>query len=179
MNYYELLNVDPKAEPDEIKRAYRKKLKEWHPDINPDRKEEAEELTKTLNIAYGILSDPEQRQNYNRMLRFSKGKKYDEYVNDMSFSRKMKKASGALKGLFQDVQELYYLFKDAIRGRYKLHPVNLGIIGGGLIYFIIPMDFMPDIIPFIGYIDDVTVLTTIINALREELVKYRDWKRLT
>jgi curved DNA-binding protein CbpA len=176
MNYYEWLNVDPKAEPDEIKRAYREKLKEWHPDKNPHRKEEAEEITKTLNIAYGILSDPEQRQNYDRILRFSKGRSYDEYVNDRSFSRKMKKASGALKGIWQDVQELYSLFKDAIKGRYKLHPVNLGIIGGGLIYFIIPMDFVPDFIPLIGYIDDMAVLTTIINALRGEFIKYRNWK---
>jgi curved DNA-binding protein CbpA len=179
MNYYELLSVDPKAGPDEIKRAYRERLKEWHPDKNPGRKEEAEEITKTLNIAYGILSDPEQRQNYDRILRFSKGRGFDEYVNDTSFSRKTKKASGALRGILQDVQELYYLFKDSIRGRYKLHPVNLGIIGGGLAYFIIPMDFIPDIFPLIGYIDDTAVLTTIINALREELVKYRNWKRLT
>ncbi|MBN1849254.1 MAG: DnaJ domain-containing protein [Deltaproteobacteria bacterium] len=176
MNYYELLNIDPKAGPDEIKRAYREKLKEWHPDKNPHRKEKAEEITKTMNIAYGILSDPEQRQNYDRILRFSKGRSFDEYVDDGSFSKKMKKASGALKGLWQDVQDLYSLFKDAVRGRYKLHPVNLGIIGGGLIYFIIPMDIIPDIFPLIGYLDDMAVFTTIINAFGEELVKYRNWK---
>ena len=176
MNYYELLEIDQKAEPEEIKRAYRKKLKEWHPDINPDRKKEAEETTKTLNIAYDILSDSEQRKNYNRILRFSRGKSYDQYVNDSSFSRKIKKASGALKGILQDVKELYSLFKDGIRGRYKLHPVNLGIIGGGLLYFIIPSDLIPDFIPFMGLIDDIAVLTMIINSLQGELVKYRNWK---
>jgi curved DNA-binding protein CbpA len=176
MNYYELLDVDPKAGPEEIKRAYRVKLKEWHPDINPDRKEEAEEMTKTLNIAYGILSDPEQRKNYNRILRFSKGGNYSQYVNDRSFTIKTTNASGALKYILRDVKDLYYLFKDAIRGRYKLHPVNLGIIGGGLLYFIIPTDLIPDFIPFIGLIDDIAILTTIINSLQGELAKYRTWK---
>jgi DnaJ-class molecular chaperone len=177
MNYYELLDIDKKAESEEIKKAYREKLKEWHPDINPDRKEEAEEMTKTLNVAYGILSDPEQRKNYDRILRYSKDKSYDQYVNDKEFSRKIKKASGALKFILQDVKDLYSLFKDGIKGRYKLHPVNLGIIGGGLLYFIIPSDLIPDFIPFLGFIDDIAVLTMIINSLQGELIKYRNWKQ--
>ena len=177
MNYYELLDVDPKAELEEIKQAYRKKIKEWHPDINPDRKEEAEEMTKTLNIAYGMLSDPEQRKNYNRMLHFLKGRSYSQYVNDRSFSRKIRKASGALTAILQDVKDLYNLFRDAIGGQYKLHPVNLGIIGGGLLYFIIPMDLIPDFIPLAGFIDDIAILTMITNALQGELAKYRNWKK--
>jgi len=177
MNYYELLGVDSKAGQEEIKQAYHSKIKEWHPDKNPYRKEEAEEITKTLNVAYDILSDPESRKNYDRIIRFSKGKNFYEYVNDESFFKKISRASGELKQILQDVRELYYLFKDAAKGRYKLHPVNLGIIGGGLLYFIIPMDLIPDVIPFIGFIDDVAVLTTIINSLQGELIKYRDWKR--
>ncbi len=178
MNYYELLGIDQKAGSEEIKRAYREKLKEWHPDVNPNRREEAEETTKALNIAYALLSDPEQRKNYNRILRYSKDRSYDQYVNDSSFSRKIEKTSGVLKGLLQDVKDLYSLFKDGIRGRYKMHPVNLGIIGGGLLYFIIPSDLIPDFIPFVGLIDDIAVLTTIINSLQEELAKYRKWKKL-
>jgi len=177
MNYYELLGVDPKAEPEEIKRAYRAKLKEWHPDIHPESREEAEEMTKALNIAYGILSDPVQRKRYNRILRFSRGRSFRQYVNDRTFSKKTQKASGVLKGILRDVKDLYALFKDAIGGRYKLHPVNLGIIGGGLVYFILPADLIPDFLPLIGFIDDIAVLTTIINALQGELTKYRDWRK--
>ena len=176
-NYYELLGVDPKAGQEEIKRAYREKLKEWHPDKNPGRKEEAEEITKTLNVAYDILSDQEGRKNYNRILRFSKGKDFFEYVNDESFFEKIKKASGELKRILQDVRDLYSLFKDAARGRYKIHPVNLGIIGGGLLYFIIPADLIPDLLPLVGFIDDIAILTTIINSLQMELTNYRNRKR--
>jgi DnaJ-class molecular chaperone len=177
MNYYELFDIDPKSNPEEIKHAYRKKLMEWHPDKNPDRQAEAEEMTKTLNIAYGILSDSEQRKNYNRILRFSKGKSFEKYVNDNAFSNKIENASRALKGILQDVKDLFSLFKDAIRGRFRLHPVNIGIVGGGLLYFVLPMDFLPDFLPLVGFIDDVTVLTMIINSLREELIKYRVWKK--
>ena len=176
MNYYELLGIDQEAGLEEIKRAYREKLKEWHPDINPERRDEAEETTKALNIAYGILSDPEQRRNYNRILRYSKDRSYEQYVNDNSFSKKTQTASWALKGILQDVKDLYSLFRDGMRGRYKVHPVNLGIIGGGLLYFIIPSDLIPDIIPLMGLIDDAAVLTMIINSLRGELIKYRNWK---
>lgn len=176
INYYELLGVDPKAGEEEIKHAYREKLKEWHPDKNPERREEAEEITKTLNVAYDILSDQEGRKNYNRILRYSKDKNFYEYLNDESFFKKIKRASGELKRILEDVRELYYLFKDAAKGGYKVHPVNLGIVAGGLIYFIIPSDFIPDILPIVGLIDDVAILTTIINSLQEELAKYRNWK---
>ncbi|MFC1837937.1 DnaJ domain-containing protein [Thermodesulfobacteriota bacterium] len=176
MNYYELLGVDKKAEPDEIKHAYREKLKDWHPDKNPDRREEAEEMTKTLNIAYDVLSDPEKRKNYNRILRFSNGKDYGRYVNDTSFSNKVNMNAGPLKRIIRDVKDLYHLTKDSIRGDYKLHPVNLGIIAGGLLYFIIPADLIPDFIPIVGLVDDIAILTTIINSMQGELIKYRNWK---
>jgi uncharacterized membrane protein YkvA (DUF1232 family) len=176
MNYYELLDIDKKAEPDEIKQAYRNKLKDWHPDKNPDRREEAEEMTKALNIAYDVLSDPQKRKNYNRILRFSNGKDYGQYVNDTSFSSKINMNAGPLRRIIRDVKDLYQLTKDSIKGDYKLHPVNLGIIAGGLLYFIIPVDLIPDFIPLFGLVDDIAILTTIINSMQGELIKYRNWK---
>ncbi|MGD9157971.1 MAG: DnaJ domain-containing protein [Desulfobacteraceae bacterium] len=176
MNYYELLEIDNKAEPDEIKRVYREKLMEWHPDKNPDRREEAEEMTKALNAAYSVLSDPIKRRHYDRLLRFSDGKDYGRYVNDDSFSSKIRQPSGALRNILNDVKDLYNLSKDAFKGNYKLHPVNMGIIAGGLIYFIIPTDLIPDFIPFVGLVDDIALLTTIIKSMQGELQKYRNWK---
>ena len=176
MNYYELLGINKKAEPDEIKRVYREKLKEWHPDKNPDRREEAEEMTKTLNAAYSVLSDPVKRRHYDRLLRFSDGKDYGQYVNDDAFSNKIRHPSGALRHILNDVKDLYNLSKDSLKGNYKLHPVNMGIIAGGLLYFIIPTDLIPDFIPFAGLVDDIALLTTIIKSMQGELQKYRNWK---
>jgi molecular chaperone DnaJ len=70
-SYYELFEVHSKASQEEIKKAYRKKLKQWHPDKNIDRIKESEEITKVLNHAYSILSDADKRKKYDRMLRFT------------------------------------------------------------------------------------------------------------
>jgi uncharacterized membrane protein YkvA (DUF1232 family) len=50
------------------------------------------------------------------------------------------------------------------------------MIGGGLLYFILPADLIPDFIPVIGYLDDLAVLTTIMNTLHKEIGEYRIWQ---
>ena len=176
-NYYELLGIASTASQKEIKQAYIKKVKEWHPDKNPDRRAEAEEKTKILNQAYHLLSDPAGRKNYDRMLRYTQGKDFGEFVNDEAIKNKINKAYPALKKVLENVRQLYPLFKDSVKGRYKLHPANVALIGGGLLYFILPADLIPDFIPLIGYLDDLTVLTTIMNGLRGEISEYRHWKK--
>ena len=176
INYYELLGIEPKAGPKEIKQAYLNKVKAWHPDKNPERSEEAEEMTKILNQAYDILGDPERRKNYDRMLRFTRGKDFAEFVNDDAIRNKINRAYPALKKVLENVRELYALFKDSVKGNYKLHTANVAMIGGGLLYFILPADLIPDFIPLVGYLDDLAVLTTIMNSLKGEINAYRSWK---
>ncbi len=175
-NYYTLLGIDPKADPLAVKQAYLAMIKEWHPDKNPDRSAEAEEKTKALNQAYHILGDPEQRRNYDRMLRYTSGKDFNKYVNDAAIRDKIDKAYPALKSALKNVRVLYAIFKDAVNGRYNLPPASVAMIGGGLLYFIMPADLIPDFIPVIGYLDDLAVLTTIMNALDKEIRAYRIWK---
>ena len=64
-DYYEVLEVPKNATADEIKKAYRKKALQYHPDRNPGDKE-AEEKFKEAAEAYGVLSDPDKRARYDR-----------------------------------------------------------------------------------------------------------------
>uniref|UniRef100_A0A3Q3RBE2 J domain-containing protein n=1 Tax=Monopterus albus TaxID=43700 RepID=A0A3Q3RBE2_MONAL len=64
VDYYQVLGVRRDVSADDIKKAYRKLALRWHPDKNPDNKEEAERKFKELSEAYEVLSDANKRSIY-------------------------------------------------------------------------------------------------------------------
>jgi len=78
-DFYKLLDIEKSASTADIKKAYRKLARKYHPDLNPNNKE-AEKKFKEINEANAVLSDPEKR------------KKYDEHGNDWKHAEEFEQA---------------------------------------------------------------------------------------
>lgn len=92
IDYYKILGVSKTATEKEIKAAYRKLARKFHPDLNPDNKE-AEIKFKEINEANEVLSDPENR------------KKYDKYGKDWKHGEEYEKARRQQKSQHQSAQQ--------------------------------------------------------------------------
>ena len=65
-DYYNILGIEKDADESTIKKTYYKLAQKWHPDKNPNNREEAEIKFKEISEAYGVLSDPDKRQKYDQ-----------------------------------------------------------------------------------------------------------------
>jgi len=78
IDYYKILEINKNANPDDVKKAYRKLARKFHPDLNPNDKE-AHKKFQQINEANEVLSDPEKR------------KKYDQYGKDWQHAEQFEK----------------------------------------------------------------------------------------
>ena len=103
---YEVLGIERVASTEEIKSAYRKAALKWHPDRNPQTKQEAEERFREATESYSILSDPQKRAIFDRFgyAGLSRGG-FDGGVNQTIFDE------------FQDIFGDFFGFEDIFGGR--------------------------------------------------------------
>lgn len=80
MNYYDILGINQNASQKEIKNAYKKLIKKYHPDIYNGDKSFAEKKTQEINQAYDILSNPETKKDYDEQINYTPAE-YDNYTN--------------------------------------------------------------------------------------------------
>ncbi len=95
-DYYKVLEVDRNASEKDIKRAYRRLARKYHPDVNPGDKD-AEQRFKEINEAHEVLSDPEKRKKYDQF-----GSQWREYeragINPEDLFRQYASAAGGAGG---------------------------------------------------------------------------------
>ena len=84
---------------------------------------------------------------------------------------------GPIAEVFNDLKLLLLLVKDYITGTYRDIPYGSIIAAvAGILYFLSPIDFIPDFIPGIGLIDDVFVIGMVLKQIHSDLLKYEAWK---
>ncbi len=94
-DYYAILGVPKNAAEKDIKSAYRKLARKWHPDANPDNAQQAEEKFKDIQEAYEVLGDPEKRKKYDVL-----GSDWQRAAREAEQQRSYRQAQGADFGGF-------------------------------------------------------------------------------
>lgn len=84
---------------------------------------------------------------------------------------------GPVRKLFDNVNYMILLLQDYMKGEYKQIPYGSIILTtAGVLYFVIPFDFVPDFISGLGFVDDLAVVTLAVKQIESDLEKYKDWR---
>jgi uncharacterized membrane protein YkvA (DUF1232 family) len=84
--------------------------------------------------------------------------------------------AGALNSVRMDLQTSLSLVRAWLSGRYSgVSPQSIVLVVAGLVYLLTPVDALPDVLPGIGFVDDVAVLSFVFGQLRQELAAFTEW----
>lgn len=127
-DYYEVLGINKGANEDEIKKAFRKLAKQYHPDVNPDNKE-AEAKFKEINEAYEVLSDKDKKA------------KYDQFGHAGVDPNGFGGAGGGFEGGFGDFGDIFDMFFGGSAGGFGGSRSKSGPRKGADLKYEIEIDF--------------------------------------
>jgi uncharacterized membrane protein YkvA (DUF1232 family) len=91
--------------------------------------------------------------------------------------KKLNTHSAALGGIFADLQLIFRMVRAWLRGEYQqLSNRSLVLLVGALVYFLMPIDAIPDFIPGIGFLDDAGVIAMALAAVKAEVDRFKAWE---
>lgn len=82
-------------------------------------------------------------------------------------------ATSPLSGVIEDLKTMFELLRAVARGSYRLRKETLILIAGAVLYFVIPIDVIPDFIPVAGFIDDAAVMAWVVKTCKTEIDLFR------
>ena len=92
---------------------------------------------------------------------------------------KAERTPGALAGVWEDLQTLFRMLKTWISGDYRgTSWQTILLVITAILYFVMPLDVIPDFIAALGFVDDVAVIAYIVSTIREELETFAEWEVL-
>lgn len=129
----------------------------------PDPEKVAEEVAKSKNRAEGYLKDPEKSKQL--------------LDNAVKKARNKENLNGPLADLWKNLQTIFRLLRAYFNKQYTSIPWgSIILLVGAVIYFVSPIDLMPDWIPLSGFIDDAAVLMFVIAQIKSDLEKFIEWE---
>jgi len=104
-------------------------------------------------------------------------KDIEKVVDQSEEIKKQFSARGPLKRFIEDSRMLMALLRDYRAGNYRRAlRGTIAAAAFALIYVLNPFDIIPDVLPFIGAVDDASVIAACLMLIERDLFKYRDWK---
>ncbi|MBI3663448.1 MAG: DUF1232 domain-containing protein [Acidobacteria bacterium] len=107
---------------------------------------------------------------------YAEDKKKTEHLLDEA-ARKARREKGLVGEFADDLGAVLRLLRAWVKGRYKVVPwktIVLALVA--VIYFVDPLDLVPDFIPVVGYVDDASVIAFVLRSVRKDLEKFLEWE---
>lgn len=107
---------------------------------------------------------------------YADDKKKTEHLLDEA-ARKARREKGLVGEFADELGALLRLLRAWVRGRYKVVPWKTIVYAlVAVIYFVNPLDLLPDFLPMVGLVDDATVVAFVIRSIGKDLQKFREWE---
>ena len=123
-----------------------------------------------------ILKSIFYKSSYLKASKLSKNSKGILLLLGTAFSKAQSQGGSPVKNILGKLKSLGLLLKSYANGTYRtVETKNIVIILAGIIYFVSPIDLIPDFLPVIGFADDIALILFIYNSVEQEIEKFEGW----